>query len=363
MPLIITQKGFSVSFGSIDPDKINELPEEIRAAARLISEWEYGKPFFELNTSGSTGVPKRIMLNREKIEFSAQQTANAFNLMPGDTLLCCLGLHYIAGFMMVMRAIVNDCNLLITEQKSNPIDGLSSGIKIDFASFVPIQMEMMMDDANAVKKMNQMKAILIGGAAVSDALEKQIQTLQVAVFHTYSMTETYTHVALRHMNGQTKQDSYYPMPGVSISLDTRGCLVINSFLTDHKPLITNDIGEILQDGSFKLMGRADNVINSGGVKIQLEKIESVCGEIFSELGINLSFFASGIKDEKLGQKLVLVVEGASWSKEMINNFNDQLSIKLGKYEVPKEILFIDKIVLTKTGKIDREGTMKMIRKP
>ncbi len=359
MPLLISSKGFSVAFGSIDPDKINELPEEIRSAAILISEWEFGKPYFDLNTSGSTGSPKRIILDREKIEFSALQTANAFNLMPGDTLLCCLGLHYVAGFMMVMRAIVNDCNLLITEQKSNPFEDLTSGIKIDFASFVPIQMETMLKNDHALKLMNSMKAILVGGAGVSDALEKQIQMLQIPVFHTYSMTETYTHVAVRQINGLNKQSAYYPLPGVLISLDERGCIVINSFLTNHKPLITNDMGEILEDGSFRLLGRADNVINSGGVKIQAEKIESVCIEVLSELGLNPIFFAAGIDDEKLGQKLVLVIEGKAFEKEMINKFNDQLSMKLPKYEIPKEILFIDKIVLTKTGKIDRKATMQL----
>jgi len=361
MPLLISYKGYSVSFGSIHPERIDDLPEDIRGAAVLISEWEAGKSFFELKTSGSTGVPKKILLDRNKIAYSALQTAKAFDLKPGDTLLCCLGLNYIAGFMMVMRAIVNDCNLVIAPQSSNPIQDINPQIKIDFASFVPVQMETMMHEAHSMEVMNQMKAILVGGAAVSDSLEKQLQKLTVPVFHTYSMTETYTHVALKQINGPLKKSSYYPLPGVDISLDGRGCIVINSALTDHKPLITNDLGEILPDGSFRLLGRSDNVINSGGIKIQAEKIEAVCSRVFAKLGLNPAFFATGIEDNILGQKLVLVVEGKAWGKEMIHIFNDQLSMILGKYEMPKQILFVDTIALTQTGKIDRKQTMKLFQ--
>jgi len=357
MPKLLSQDGFTVAFNSLNTGRIDSLPVELRPAAALIIDWQDGKPYFEIQTSGSTGKPKTITLEQDKIEYSALQTANAFGLMPGDTLLCCLGLHYIAGFMMVIRAIVNDCDLIIAPQVANPLADISDQVKIDFAAFVPIQMETMLSDPQSVKIINKMKAILVGGAALSESLEKKIQTLEVPIYHTYSMTETYTHVAIRRINGDQKSNSYAPMPGVNLSLDERGCLVISSFLTNNKPLITNDLVEIQADGSFLLMGRADNIINSGGVKIQLEKIEKICGHIFASLNLNLVYFASGIPDEKLGEKLVLIIEGESFDKEMINNINDQLSMKLSKYEIPKDLFFVEKIAMTQTGKIDRKGTL------
>src|SRR6185437_5325721 len=317
MPSLISYIGYSIDFKAINAKTIPGIPDELKPAAELISEWFSGLHTFEIQTSGSTGIPKTIKLERDKIVYSARQTADAFGLEAGDTFLCCLGLHYIAGFMMVMRASVCDCNLVIAPPLSNPLrkkeerggveNEVRGGWKIDFASFVPLQMENMLNDPGAVKILNGMKAILVGGAPVSDALEEKLQSLTVPVFHTYSMTETYTHVAYRQLNGNSNHKSYHPMPGVKISLDGRGCIVINSFLTDNKPLITNDIGEILTDGSFNLLGRIDNMINSGGVKIQLEKIEKACGQVFAALGVNPFFFAAGIKDEKLGEKLVLVI--------------------------------------------------------
>jgi len=361
MPKLLSQDGFSVAFNSLDANSIDTLPIDLQPAAQLIFDWLDGKAYFEIKTSGSTGKPKTITLEQEKIEYSALQTANAFGLMPGDTLICCLGLHYIAGFMMVMRAIVNDCDLLITPQVSNPLANISDHLKINFAAFVPIQIETMLSDPRAVKIMNKMKAILIGGAAVSESLEQRLQKLEVPVFHTYSMTETYTHIATRRINGNLKSSAYTPMPGVNISLDERGCLVISSFLTNNKPLITNDLAEIQTDGSFFLLGRADNVINSGGVKIQLEKIENICGQVFASFDLNPLFFAAGIPDEKLGEKLVLIIEEDRWREEMINDINDQLSMKLSRYEVPKEMLFVERIALTKTGKINRQETLNLIQ--
>jgi len=359
MPYLIN-KARRIEFKDIDLSALNSYPNEFQPAAALISQWKSGQNVFELQTSGSTGVPKTIQLQRDKIIFSAKQTRQAFGLQPGDTLFCCLGLHYIAGFMMVMRALVLDCNLVVEEPVSNPLSGLNEDIKIDFASFIPLQMEAMLSDLKALKIMNGMKAILLGGGPVSANLEEKLQALKVPVYHTYSMTETYTHVAIKLINTPNKSQTFKPLPGVKLSIDTRGCLVINSYLTDNEDLVTNDLVYIHENGSFTWLGRNDNVIISGGIKIQLEKIENACAQVFMDLKLNRAFFAAGIPDEKLGQKLVLVVEGEGLSEEMINAINDQLSRALGKYELPKEVLFIKKFVLTRTGKLDRRGTQLMI---
>jgi O-succinylbenzoic acid--CoA ligase len=346
MPFLIF-KEYKTDFKDITKDMGQGLPESLRPAAELIAQWKSGRKTFELKTSGSTGKPKTIKLQRDKIIYSAKLTAETFNLSAGDTLLCCLGLHYIAGFMMVMRAVVNNCDLIIEEPASNPLKDIDKDQELDFASFIPLQMETMLDDNRAVDIMNGMKAILLGGSPVSETLEEKLQVIKAPIYHTYSMTETYTHVATT-------------LSGVKISTDTRGCLVINSYLTDNENLVTNDLAEIHKDGSFTWIGRYDNVINSGGIKIQLEKIEQVCGEVFKYLEIPSHFFAYGLPDEKLGEKLVLVVEGEAWGVSMTNEVNDQLSALLGKYETPKEILFVKEILKTRTGKVDRMNSIKHI---
>jgi o-succinylbenzoate---CoA ligase len=349
-----------IAFNDLSENILSSLPDNVKDAATLIMDWESGRNTFGIKTSGSTGNPKNIKLYRDKIEYSARQTADAIGLQPGDTLLCCLGLNYIAGFMMVMRAVVNECNLIIIEPVSNPLREINENQTVDFASFVPLQAETMLQDEKAVKIMNGMKAILLGGGPVSEKLEEKLQAIKATVYQSYAMTETYTHVALRLINGPAKSIFYKPLPGVKLSLDRRGCLVISSILTDDKPLITNDLAELNPDGRFLWLGRIDNTINSGGIKIQLEKIESACQEIFDGIGIKPAFFAAGVPDERFGQKLVIVIEGQKWGEEMIHNFNDQLSGLLEKYQSPKDILFVARILKTDTGKVDRMGTIKSL---
>jgi o-succinylbenzoate---CoA ligase len=346
-----------INFKQISESAIASLPSEMQGAAKLVAGWQSGKKTFELKTSGSTGIPKTIQLYRDKIEYSAHQTAQAFGINPGDTLLCCLGLNYVAGFMMVMRALVIGCNLVIEESVSNPLAAIPEYQNIDFASFVPLQIEAILNDERTLRKLKKLKTILLGGAPVNESLQIKLQEIRVPVYHSYAMTETYTHVAIRRLNGEKRSKYYYPMPGVLLSADSRGCLVIKSFVTDNNPLITNDLVELNPDGSFLWVGRYDNIINSGGIKIQIEKIETVCENIFVGMGISQAFFAAGLPDERLGQKLVIVVEDKQWGEKMINNFNDQLSARLGKYEVPKDILFVDSILKTATGKVDRNGTI------
>jgi len=360
MAHILQNSGSKHDFIPIEGADPTDLSVMLHTAEELVLQWDEGAQSFTIQTSGSTGSPKPIVLSREKIVYSAQQTAAAFGLTQGDTLLCCLGLNYIAGFMMLMRGLVLDAHVILDIPSSNPLERLPERQKIDFASFVPMQMAAMLDDASAIKTMNGMKAILVGGGPVSKALEDSIQVLQVPVYHTYSMTETYTHVAVRRMNGPGKSNYYQPMPGTILSKDERGCLVIQSFLTDNKPLITNDLVDLQPNGSFEWIGRIDNVIISGGVKIQLEKIEAMSAEVLNDMGISIDFFAAGIPDEKLGEKLVLVIAGEKWGQKITIDFYDQLSGLLTKYEIPKDILFVQELSKTLTGKLDRRATLKKL---
>lgn len=358
---VITGKGVAIAFDRLSSKNMHELPTYMQPAAQLLLDWKEGKGSFPMQSSGSTGEPKTFMLGRDKIEYSARLTAEIFDLKAGDNLLLCLGANYIAGFMMVMRAIVNGCNLVVTEVSSNPFEDLPEGIKIDFASFIPMQMETLLQKGQYVKRLNSMKAILVGGGPVNEALAQKIRQLKAPVVQTYSMTETYTHVAIRYLNGSKRAENYYPLPGVSLSRDERGCLVISSFVTDHQPLATNDIVEFQADGSFRWIGRWDNVINSGGVKIQLEKVEQAVHEALEATGIERSLFAAGIADDRLGEKLVVVIEGEELPVEVIEAVHAKLKEKLTVYELPKQFYFINKISLTRTGKVDRLGGIRLLK--
>lgn len=354
MPLLIAAEN-EIAFDSLSSKNIRKLPAWAQRAAELIVAWQKGDKYFPMQTSGSTGEPKTFLLERDKIEHSAEMTARLFGLNEGDNLLLCLGTHYVAGFMMIMRALVNSCNLVVTEVASDPFQILPENVRIDFASFIPMQMEMLLQKEKYIGILNGMKAILVGGAPVNDSLAEKIQRLKVPVVQTYSMTETYTHLAIRYLNGEKRSEYYYPLPGVTLSSDERGCLVIRAYLTNQQPLITNDLVEFQPDGSFKWIGRWDNVINSGGVKIQLEEIENALHDVLQANGIKRNLFATGIPDDRLGQKLVAVIEGQELPVEVLNAVREKLKNSLSTYELPKEFYFINEIPLTRTGKVNRSA--------
>ncbi|RYD79089.1 MAG: O-succinylbenzoic acid--CoA ligase [Sphingobacteriales bacterium] len=293
--------------------------------------------------------------------YSANLTAQSFGLQAGDTFLCCLGTNYIAGFMMVMRALVLDCNLYVSPVSGNPLLNINDTIKIDFVAFVPLQLESIYNSGEkCFGLLNKMRAVIVGGAAVSPSLEEKLQKLQVPVYHTYSMTETYTHVAIRQINGANKPAYYSPLADVKLSVDDRGCLCISSPLTDHKTLVTNDLVELNNDGSFKLIGRIDNVINSGGIKIQAEEIEYLAKKITTELDLPVTeLFAYGLPDEKLGQKLVLFIESKSWPNDLQKLFLTAIREKSNNYKTPKQLIFKNKFQRTQTGKVDRNATVQI----
>lgn len=361
--MLLLAKDFKKDFDGLSEDDLAPMPDHLRAVAELILDWKKGKQEFVLYTSGSTGKPKPIHLQRDKIIYSANLTAKTFGLQAGDTLLCCLGVNYVAGFMMVMRALVLNCNLYVTPARGNPLQDIDlENTKLDFAAFVPLQLDAIYNNGEKYfLALDKMKAIIVGGAAVSPVLEEKLQVLQVPVYHTYSMTETYTHVAIRRLNGKHKSDSYFPLPEVELNQDERGCLVVKSTITDNKPLATNDLVEFQQDGSFKLLGRIDNVINSGGIKIQAEEVENAAKNTLQEMKLpDYELFAFGLPDEKHGQKMVLFVESEAWENEIQVMFLDKLRNLLTPYKAPKKLIFIKPFARTQTGKTDRQRTADLI---
>lgn len=338
--------------------------------------WESGQEAFEIQTSGSTGTPKTIILHRKQMLASVKMTAKAFNLEEGDTAFCCLNIDYIAGMMMLVRAFEIGMDLVVVEPKSNPFEDIEKHLYIlkanrgqNFFAFVPLQIQMLLESKPIFSEiLNSAKAIIIGGAAVNDAILEKVQTIYRPVYVTYGMTETLTHIAIKRINGSEKDDFFNTLDDVDVKLNDESCLMIKSKTTDSEWITTNDVAEIVNGSSFVLHGRIDNVINSGGIKIQLEKIEKAAEVVLKKLKTDEQkfdgrYFVFSLPDEKLGERLIFVLEKetneAFPSREDATKIGILQGFKeiLPKFEVPKEVFFIGKMIETPTGKIDKIKTI------
>ena len=306
---------------------------------QFISEWMNGNDEMMLQTSGSTGTPKPITVKKDWMKNSARLTGRTFGLKEGDSALLCMPMKYVAGKMMVVRALELELDLKVVEPCSNPLKNINE--PINFAAMVPLQLE------NSLKDLAKVKKLIVGGGQVNSKLEEKLQSVSTHVYETYGMTETLTHVAIKPLNGPSKSDVFRALDDIDFELDGRGCLVINAPKMNPKPVITNDFIDLVDEKSFRWLGRYDNIINSGGIKIIPEVVEAKLSSIVP----NRRFFIAGKSDKSLGEKVVLVVEG----KRM------DISCKsLDKFEQPKEIHFIPEFVETKSGKIHRQTTLSLI---
>ncbi|MGC4022075.1 MAG: AMP-binding protein [Cyclobacteriaceae bacterium] len=326
-----------------------------KSTIQFCKAWLDGQNEFSIQTSGSTGAPKKIVLSRQQMEASARQTIRALHLKSDYTSLVCLDTKYVAGQMMLVRSLILGMNVIAVDPSSNPLEKIDSSTKIDFAAFVPFQLDSILD--NSINELNKQKSAIIGGATINNSLKEKAQKATCDIFATYGMTETISHIALQKINGENPQDYFETLDGVNIRLDSRGCLCIR---TDYlrNEIVTNDLVELFDSTKFMWLGRIDNVINSGGVKIVCEKVEAVFEKIFESVQINQRFFITGIPDEKLGQRAVIVVEGKSIDSQIRDSIILEASKSLSKYELPKEFYFVKKIEETENGKIKRVETLK-----
>jgi O-succinylbenzoic acid--CoA ligase len=320
-------------------------------------DWLGGKDHFTLSTSGSTGVPKPITLRRGQMEASARLTAAALDLRSGYQALLCLDTRYIAGQMMLVRSFVTGMNIVAVEPSANPFDSIQPDLRIDFAAIVPYQLQAILASPSGINKLNNLKAILVGGATVSAKVKALLHPLRCPVYSSYGMTETISHIALQRLNGPSAQDYFQVLPGISIATDARGCLTIAAGYLGTDKIITNDLVEILSAQQFQWRGRWDRVINTGGVKVIPEKIEKECEKIMEALGLVNRCFVTGLSDDRLGAKVTLIVEGAPFSESTQRDFRARLEKELSQYEVPKEMRFIPHFAETSTRKIDQRVTL------
>ncbi|ETX02437.1 MAG: hypothetical protein ETSY1_03575 [Candidatus Entotheonella factor] len=325
-------------------------------------DWQSGCETFTLYTSGSTGEPKPTVITRDQMATSARLTIRALGLPPGSRALVCLGIDYIAGMMMLVRGLECGLHLTLVDPVSRPLLALPPSSRFDFTAMVPLQLQETLNGApHEFEILDAMQGVLIGGGPVSQALAMQLQRVSAPLYHTYGMTETVSHIALRRLNGPARSDRFVPFDGVGLQLDERGCLAITSALTRGETLYTNDLVDLHPDGSFVWLGRIDNVINSGGVKVQIEKVETALETCFLH-GWNGTyaerrFFVGALEDQRLGQAVVAVIEGDAWSPEIETGLRSQLQSSLTRYEVPRQFYFVPKLIETRTGKIDRRANL------
>lgn len=343
----------------------------------FLQQWFDSNSYIKVTTSGSTGKPKSIHLLKKHMVNSAIATGNYFNLPKGTTTLLCMSPNYIAGKMMIVRALTLGWNMDVIEPRSHPLKNIDK--EYDFTAMVPLQLHNSLNDIHKIKK------LIVGGGVVSTYLLNKIQNVETEIFATYGMTETITHIAVKRLNNfnsiiaseakqsvkkdveissQAENDlhfrhaelvsasHYNVLPNISISKDNRGCLIIEAPKISSKKIITNDLVELISDTTFKWLGRFDTIINSGGIKLIPEQIEEKLAKIISQ-----RFFVIGILDKVLGEKMILLIEGSK-NNVILNTLKNLKSV--AKYDAPKEIYFVSKFIETETKKINRKETLKQI---
>lgn len=332
----------------------------------FLQEWNSPSETLLVHTSGSTGKPKPMWVEKQRMLNSAHITCDFLGLRPGDSALLCMSLDYIAGKMMVVRSIERKLRLFSVKPSGHPLsdESLATMVEMDFdfVAMVPMQVYNTLQVPQERERLSRIKHLIIGGGAIDDALAEELRSLPGAVWSTYGMTETLSHIALRRLNGEEASEWYQPFDSVGVSLNSDGCLVIDAPLVCSEPLVTNDIAEIKQqetsshssDASsslktssphvlFRIKGRKDNVICSGGIKIQIEEVENLLRQ-----HLDAPFLLAKKKDEKFGEIAVLVTE--SGDLEGVEAICRQV---LPKYWVPRQYLHFDQLPMTETGKPKR----------
>jgi len=332
----------------------------------FLQEWNSPSETLLVHTSGSTGKPKPMWVEKQRMLNSAHITCDFLGLRPGDSALLCMSLDYIAGKMMVVRSIERKLRLFSVKPSGHPLseESLAKMVEMDFdfVAMVPMQVYNTLQVPQERERLSRIKHLVIGGGAIDDALAEELRSLPGAVWSTYGMTETLSHIALRRLNGEEASEWYQPFDSVGVSLNSDGCLVIDAPLVCSEPLVTNDIAEIKQqetsshssDASssskvsfphvlFRIKGRKDNVICSGGIKIQIEEVENLLRQ-----HLDAPFLLAKKKNEKFGEIAVLVTE--SGDLEGVEAICRQV---LPKYWVPRQYLHFDQLPMTETGKPKR----------
>lgn len=315
--------------------------------AQFLLEWYNEKDYIEVKTSGSTGTPKNIQLKKEFIGASAVRTLHYFGLTPGNRVLHCLPVRFIAGRLMVVRALIGNLNLRIAAPDTDFTFLKHETFK--FAAMIPHQVQKIMStEPTPGAYLNQIEQLLIGGSSIPRPLEETLSELHARAYSSYAMTETATHIALRKISNDKSNPLYHCLEGITVQEAGDGCLLIFMPGLPQQPLKTNDIARVIDELTFEILGRADNIIVSGGIKFSPELLEKKL-----EPFLPFPFLISSIPHDSLGEQLVLVAEGPEndQHRTVIREACDKV---LEKYETPRHILFVPELPRTENGKIARK---------
>ena len=328
----------------------------------FLSEWNNDSDRVLVHTSGSTGKPKPMRVEKKRMLNSARITCDFLGLKPGDSALLCMSLDYIAGKMVVVRSIERHLHLISVPPSGHPLKDVDE--EITFAAMVPMQVYNTLQVPEERERLSRIRHLIIGGGAIDAALEQELQSLpgDIAIWSTYGMTETLSHIALRRINGDEASEWYQPFDSVHISQTEEGCLVIDAPQVCAETLVTNDIVEIepyiynkVEKLRFRIKGRKDNVICSGGIKIQIEEVETLL-----KPHLEKPFMLAKKKDGKFGEIAVLLSEDEDIKKveatvrRLLSDESEKSSDhKKYKYWIPKEFRYVEHLPLTETGKPKR----------
>ncbi len=320
----------------------NGVPVELND---FLNNWFDDSDCMSISTSGSTGMPKTMDVKKKSMIKSAELSCNYFQLKENDKVLLCLSLNYIAAKMLVVRSLVAGLDLYPIDPTGNPLKEINVGF--DFISMVPMQVYNTLQSEDETKKLKRVKNLLIGGQSIEISLENNLKSFPNNVYVSYGMAETLSHIGLRKINGKGASKSYTLLPGISVTLSDTETLIIDAPEICKEKIFTNDLAKINYDGTFDILGRIDNVINSGGLKIQIEEIESMLSDV-----LKTNYAITSLPDSKFGEIVVLVTE------DDINDDHifDNIPIKFK----PKRIINIDKIPLTISNKINRSELKKIV---
>ncbi len=304
----------------------------------FLTEWRSSKEWVTAHTSGTTGVPKEIRLLKRDMIASAEATCAFFGIDSRSVLLSPLSTDYIAGKMMVVRAEISGATLIQETPSMRPLSQ-DYGCDIDLLPVVPAQLAALLDNPMLARVRN----LLVGGGAIDPVMEDRLRDLDgVKVYVSYGMTETCSHIALRDVTAG--HDYYVTLPGITVESDDRGCLVARLPHFSIGEVVTNDVVEILDECRFRWLGRVDNVINSGGIKLHPEIIERRLAGI-----VDADFFVTGRPSERWGEELVMYVEGECDAEDVI----EKARLRVDRFSVPKEVICVRRFDRTNSGKVIR----------
>ena len=347
---------------SLQPLGLSRLQQEFRkqygpesfesSLADFLAEWFNPLPVLKVQTSGSTGTPKELWVEKERMRNSARLTVSFLGLQAGDTALICMPLKYIGGKMVIVRAIIAGLNLIPVTPSGHPMATLETAPV--FAAMTPMQVFNSLQIPAEKERLEQIRHLIIGGGAIDTGLAQALKKFPKAVWSTYGMTETLSHIALRRLSGPEASEWYTPFSQVNLSLSAEGTLVIQAPSVNPETLVTNDLVTFNTQGQFRITGRKDNVLNTGGVKVQIEQVEALLQPLLP-FGIQIT----GVPDPKFGERIVLLAETGKTLNETQHQLLEEAFGNLPPYWRPKETIPVPSLPQTGSGKPDRAGARRL----